>query len=650
MFTDANTNEGPHGTPHGNAAIEAALKSIPGAVFMVDTQLRYIAVGGRSAMDVLSVHGLTPQALLGARVADVVAPEHREPTLGFYVAVLAGHTPRFELLRAGRTFEVTGHLLRDLDGQPVAAIAHFHDVTERAVAREELAQERARVIELLTDVQTLIELLPDGLCIVVDERIVYVNDAFARTLGYETKVDLAGVHMRSVVVQRDLATVSDRFDLSLVERHVGTVDVGLVSSAGVVIPLEMSPPRRVSHRGAQACVAVFRDLRERKQLEAAAHARDRLATVGTLAAGVGHEINNPLTFVMSNLEIMADELARSGPLDEAQRRDLANLVNEALEGASRVKKVVRGLRTFARGEREERTRLDVRQVIELSITFAFSQLRHKVHVVRELTDVPEVIADESRLAQVFINLLVNASHAMQDLPYERNVVRVRTYAKDGFVHTEFSDNGPGMSDEVRQRVFEPFFTTKAIGEGSGLGLSIAYNVISALGGELRCDSSPGDGARFTVTLPAATDAAGLSVTPPPGVLRLPRRGRVLVVDDEPLVGSVVRRILAQHDVTVVLSADEALALILGGQVYDCVLCDLMMPGTSGMELHAHVRGVLPEVADRFVFVSGGPTTQEAARFVGALSLPIIEKPFQSDALRAKVGATVAMAEMRRGKP
>ena len=630
--------------------MHAALASVPGAVFLVDTDLRYLAVGGRSVVDVLSVHGLTAQALMGARVMDIIAVEYREPTLKFYHAVLAGLAPHFDLQRAGRTFEVTGHLLHGADGRPIAALAHFHDVTERTVAREELAQERARVLELLTDVETLIELLPDGLCIVADERIVYANDTFARTLGYDTQADLAGVHVRSVVTQRDLATVSERFDLSLVERHVGTVDVGLVSASGIVIPLEMSPPRCVSHRGAQACVAVFRDLRERQQLEAAAHARDRLATVGTLAAGVGHEINNPLTFVMSNLEIMADELAGNGPLEEAQRRDLANLVNEALEGASRVKTVVRGLRTFARGEREERTRLDVRQVIELSITFAFSELRHKVRIVRELSDVPEVIADESRLAQVFINLLVNASHAMQDLPYARNVVRVRAYAKDGFVHVAFSDNGPGMPEDVRQRVFEPFFSAKPTGEGSGLGLSVAHNVIAALGGQLRCDSRPGEGATFTVTLPAATDAAGLSVTPPPGVLRLPRRGRVLVVDDEPLVGTVARRILSQHDVTVVLSANEALALILGGQVYDCVLCDLMMPGTSGMELHAHVRGVLPQVAERFVFVSGGPTTREAARFVESVSLPVIDKPFEADVLRAKVGATVALAELRRSKP
>jgi nitrogen-specific signal transduction histidine kinase/CheY-like chemotaxis protein len=397
-------------------------------------------------------------------------------------------------------------------------------------------------------------------------------------------------------------------------------------------------------------VAVFRDLRERKQLEAAAQARDRLATVGTLAAGVGHEINNPLTFVMSNLEIIAEELSQEGPISDAQRRDLMNLVNEALEGAGRVKTVVRGLRTFARGEREERTRLDVRQVVELSITFAFSELRHKVHVVRDLGLVPDVIADESRLAQVFINLLVNAAHAMQDLPYERNMVRVRAYSKDNAVHIEFSDNGPGMSEDVRQRVFEPFFTTKPVGEGSGLGLSIAYNVVSALGGDLRCDSKLGEGSRFVVTLPAATDERGLSQTPPPGALQLPKRGRVLVVDDEPLIGNVARRLLSQNnDVTVVQSAEEALALLLGGQVYDCVLCDLMMPGTSGMEFFAHVRGVLPQAAERFVFVSGGPTTQEAARFVESLQQEVIEKPFNADVLRAKVGTTVALAELRRGK-
>jgi signal transduction histidine kinase len=382
--------------------------------------------------------------------------------------------------------------------------------------------------------------------------------------------------------------------------------------------------------------------RVRQKLQAQLVIADRMSAVGTLAAGVAHEINNPLSYVMSNLDLIAEEIrAMSGGSSSSRMAELADMVNEARQGAERVRKIVRGMKTFSRAEEELRAPLDVQFVMELSINMAFHEIRHRARVVKDYGKIPLVEADEARLGQVFLNLLVNAAHAIPEGHIEKNEIRIvtRTDASNRAV-IEVRDTGRGIPAEVLNRVFDPFFTTKDVGQGTGLGLSICRNIVKSLGGEIFAESEPGQGTTFRVVLPGAgpdnqAPREKRPISPP----STGRKGQVLVVDDDPMVGATLRRVLdKEHQVTLVTDGKKALDLLLGGQSFDVILSDLMMPNMTGMELHAELSRALPEMVSRMVFITGGAFTPAGRGFLDSVPNQRLEKPFAPQNLRALVRA------------
>jgi len=382
------------------------------------------------------------------------------------------------------------------------------------------------------------------------------------------------------------------------------------------------------------------DVTEQKQLEARILLSDRLASLGTMAAGVGHEINNPLAYVMSNLDLIAEEIRTiGGGSPSARMKDLGEMVNEARQGADRVCKIVRGLRTFSRIDEERRVTLDVKEVLELSINTAFHEIRHRAGLVKDYGEIPPVEADEAQLGQVFINLLVNAAQAIPQGQADQHEIKLITRTDaSGMAVVEVHDTGRGISQEVLPRIFDPFFTTTAIGEGTGLGLSICHGIIGSLGGNLEVESDVGKGALFRVTLPAAKLREAVEQAPSePKKQGSTRRGRVLVVDDDKLVGNVLLKVLgAEHDVTVLSSARDALARLISGEHFDVILCDLMMPGMTGMDLYAELRGQATEKADRMMFLTGGAFSSTARSFLDKVPNQRFDKPFNLQNLRAAV--------------
>jgi signal transduction histidine kinase len=402
--------------------------------------------------------------------------------------------------------------------------------------------------------------------------------------------------------------------------------------------------------------AIEREIREaavraeRRKIQEQLLISERMASVGTLAAGVAHEINNPLSIVAANLHIIRHDLEAAaaggpGPPGEdagstrlaAVVRSLRNVMDDAEEATERVRLIVRDLRVLSHPDAERRQAVDVHTVLESSIRMARNELRYRAKVIRQFGEIPKVDANESRLGQVFLNLLVNAAHAMPEGQADRNSLTISTGYSDGMVTIEIADTGSGIPPEILPHIFDVFFTTKPVGVGTGLGLAICFRILTAMNGRIEVKSQVGEGTTFRVALQRAR--TGLTAehpvqptdTPSPG-----RVGTVLIIEDERALGRALPRLLAPHRVTVATRAREALALIDAGGSFDVILCDLMMPEMTGMDFHTALSQSHPHLSPRVIFMSGGAFTQAAREFLEAVPNRRIDKPIDAPALRLLV--------------
>jgi len=380
-------------------------------------------------------------------------------------------------------------------------------------------------------------------------------------------------------------------------------------------------------------VMVFRDVTEQKRLQKQLELADRLASLGTMAAGVAHEVNNPLAAVVANAGFLAEELsaAAGDGFDVARMGAMREALQDIQSGARRIGRIVSDLCAFSRPPSGAVGDVDLGRCVEWALRTTAHEFRNRARVRREAQDAPRVRADETRLGQVLINLLVNAAHAIPPGDADRNevVVATRTDA-DGRAVLEVRDTGAGIPPDAIARIFDPFFTTKPVGEGTGLGLSICHGIVASLGGEIRVESEVGRGTAVYVTLcpaGAAHAPAGAVVEP-----ERARAGRILVVDDEEMVLRALRRILAAHDVECATSAKDALARIDAGPPFDLILTDLMMPTMTGIEFYESLLSRSPDLARRTVFMTGGTVTARIEAFFQSVPNVCIEKPFEVSAL------------------
>ena len=368
------------------------------------------------------------------------------------------------------------------------------------------------------------------------------------------------------------------------------------------------------------------DLTEKKLVETKLRFADRLIAAGTLAAGVAHEINNPLTYVLGNVELIGRRLRDLPAVEPVLRDSLAQM----LDGLQRIRDVVADLRAFARPDADVVARIEPRVVCDAAIRVVSSLVRHRASVTTEYADdTPAVIANESRLGQVIVNLIINASHAMPDRPGAENQIVVRTRRlASGECAIDVEDNGTGISPDVLPRLFDPFFTTKPVGDGTGLGLSVCQSIVASLQGRIDVDTTQGVGTTFSVVLPAAPPlVAGASE---PVVHSSPSAAgrRVLVIDDEPLLRRVLASMLSTLGYVVVEaeSGHAGVELASSGESFDAVLCDLMMPELDGPGVHAELMRRRPEMARRLVFLTGGAVTARTRSFVGRSDIVLVAKP------------------------
>jgi signal transduction histidine kinase/ActR/RegA family two-component response regulator len=358
---------------------------------------------------------------------------------------------------------------------------------------------------------------------------------------------------------------------------------------------------------------------------------ERLAALGRLSASIGHEINNPLSYVIGNLNYISEEL--NDEHSEQQSALIASAVEDALGGAERIRRIVAELRAFASSERDARRPVDIQRLLEEALKVARGETRHRVRLERRYEQVPKVMADPTRLTQVCVNLIVNAA---QSIPEARAggpdaIITLRTRPlSDERLAIEISDTGVGIREEARERLFEPFFTTKQRAGGTGLGLFVSLGIVTGLGGTIEIDSTVGKGTTVRVILPAWLGADLEQDEVASASVRTLANRRLLVVDDDVLVARTLARQLSGHHVEVVSSGQAALErLSTDDRSFDLVLCDLMMPDMTGMDVYEAVEVRCPELAERFVFISGGGVTERSRKFLEVHADRVLPKPIDS---------------------
>jgi PAS domain S-box-containing protein len=456
------------------------------------------------------------------------------------------------------------------------------------------------------------------------------------TLSEGKGLDALGFRPRELLGQSvfDLYA-GDPVSLANAHRVLAGEEFTVVSELGAAVLESNFRPVLDEAGEVDGALGVSIDITERFNMQSRLVQAERLASMGTLSATVAHEINNPLTYVLGNLEFVAAHLSDPATASSSLP-DLLRRVEQAREGADRVRRIVRGLQSFSRQEDDRVEPTDVHAALERALEMADNAVRHRARVVRRLGRVPPVLANDLRLGQVFVNLLLNAAQAIPEGHAETNEIRVVTRHDEasGWVVIAIEDTGAGIAPGLMSRIFEPFFTTKPVGSGTGLGLSICIGIVTGFGGSIEVESVVGEGSTFRVLLPWAGGARKVDSAaqdPAPVV----RRGRLLIVDDDANVARSFAFLLdAHHDVEVSLDPRGAAQRIVAGERFDIVFCDLMMPDMTGMDFHGIVEKGAPEQAERVVFVTGGAFTHAAREFVASVPNTFLDKPFDRKALDA----------------
>ncbi len=502
---------------------------------------------------------------------------------------------------------------------------------DRALSERSLELTSRELLEQNARLRALLGGIPDEL-IIIDSRgkILAAHQSGAPDLA--ALGDLVGEHLGAYLPPA-LAEEALEHVWAVNETGVGRMWHFAVPRAGEERTYEV----RFQPEQPGQVLAMLRDVTQTRKMSAQLEISARMASVGTMAAGVAHEINNPLTWVLANLEHVADELAlleREVDIDV----DLRDAIDNAISGARRMRRIARELRTFSRTEDETSGMADLHEAIDSAAAIARAEIRSRARFVKRYGDVPMVQGDSAKLGQVFLNLLVNAAQALplgRVAQNEISVVTRRSEEEPDFVVVEVRDSGPGIPEDIRDRIFEPFYTTKSRTVGTGLGLSICRSIVLATGGRISVESSA-EGTLFRVDLRVAKPRL-VTVTPPsaPGHEVAEGVARILVVDDEADVRKSVRRVLRPHEVTLAAGGEEAWKHI-ASRDFDVILCDILMPDLTGIELFERAVAERPELADRFVFMSGGSFTADTRLFLERRAPHRLEKPFDTSELREAV--------------
>jgi two-component system cell cycle sensor histidine kinase/response regulator CckA len=513
------------------------------------------------------------------------------------------------LLLAGNVFIVTARMHRDRQMEASAQ-----------VLREREARHRH-----------LLEAAYDGTALVRADHIVEASKGFAEVFDRDPAT-LLGLSLSELFA----AESRDEIQRSLSQATSPPIETRTRTS-GKQRWVELVSQASTDLNGLSISLIAVRDVTERRDLQNQLLFADRMMSMGTLAAGVAHEINNPLTYIMAGQKSLSSEIPPMlRHIDPAMLHSVQRKMDLMGEGLDRVRQIVQDLATFSRVDERQPGCVDVHLVADSAVNMAWNEIRHRAQLIKEYDPVPALEINDAKLGQVVLNLLINAAQALPDGQAESMRIRLTTSTNEsGMAVIEVADTGPGIPEEIVNRIFEPFFTTKPVGQGTGLGLSVCHFIVSNAGGTLTVDTSP-QGTCFRLLLPAAEHLIEDMPTPEFDEINADhQKTRVLVVDDEPAIATLLGDMLEDYSVVQATSGREAISTWKEGE-FDVIICDLMMPDISGIEVYKFLENRDQGEEERIIFLTGGAFSPASRSFLNEMSNMLIRKPFTRDEIRRAI--------------
>jgi len=454
-------------------------------------------------------------------------------------------------------------------------------------------------------------------CIFGKKRAKLINDNFINYVHPE---------------EREYASV--QIQKLLTEKRIGPNLGRIIQPSGATRDVEFSAVY-VDNKEEKLIFSILNDITERNKLREQTLLSDKLSMIGILAAGIIHEINNPMTFLLTNLEYINKQLDVVSQDKEKQEKfiqKLNEIINESIEGVKIVNTIIKELKGFIHIDYKNIEPMDIHEAINLAIHMSYPQYKNKANLETDFaSDIPLLMLNGNKLEQVILNLIVNAAQAIDADNAQNNFIKIKTTKEKKSIRIDVSDTGKGIPPDVLPRIFEPFFTTKAIGVGTGLGLSICYDIIKNMGGEIKVESTPQKNTVFSIYLPMqfTVSSADELTKPMIGIHK-----NILVVDDSPVFLTIIKGILEKSHHVTTCDGRAAIELVrTSPRKFDAVIIDLYMPDVSGIDLFRYISQSIPELKNRIIFITGGISTPIMQEFVSSISNPLLEKPFTANQLQ-----------------
>jgi PAS domain S-box-containing protein len=513
-----------------------------------------------------------------------------------------------------------------------------------AIVRKEMEQKLALKeiqYQLLMDNATCGLFIYDNHGVILD-----INKQGATILG-ASKSAIIHRDFREFVIASEQEYATVQLEKLKIEKHIGP-NIGHISQPnGAIRDVEFSSTGIETQEG-ELYLCVLDDHTEKNKMYEQALLTFKMASVGTLAAGIIHEINNPLNWLLSNLQFIKDQIKALPTLDAKGcqlTHSLAELTDEAMEGAKIISTIVRSLKEFSHVDDNQLVPVDIIETLNTAIHIVEHETKLTMKLKKEFCDdIPLLLLSNNKLQQVFINLIVNASQSFSNPENLQNTLIIKIVLEKDHLRIEFTDNGCGIAPENIPRLFTPFFTTKPVGIGTGLGLSICYTIIHDMGGDIRVESVVNTGSIFTIILPLnLKTVAGSEIKKyiiPASQLN------ILIVDDTPNALKTLHRLLMdEHNITDALGGREALTILQQrDKEFDLVITDINMSDVNGIDLYRFIKQKHPQLIHRIIFITGGVSSERVALFLADINIKHLDKPYTPEELNSAIATIYPATE------